>query len=137
MLEALAEIAVARRDDGGERLAGDNLGAKFGPERTATGRPVTSADRRLPVAGSSPLLRLRTGALPGRRRDDLAETRLGTATQTRSASATGASSIVAPATPSADARVVARVLAGLVDRARELADRGAASVTSWSWRASR
>ena len=39
--------------------------AMFGPERTATDRPRTRVERRSPVAGSSPFVRLSTGASPG------------------------------------------------------------------------
>src|SRR5438105_2050035 len=38
--------------------------AKFGPARTATGRPRTRVERRSPVCGSSPFARLSTGASP-------------------------------------------------------------------------
>ena len=36
--------------------------AMFGPESTATGRFPTSVERRAPVAGSRPFVRLSTGA---------------------------------------------------------------------------
>src|SRR5438105_1285156 len=37
----------------------------FGPDRTATGRPRTSVERRRPLGGSRPFVRLSTGAVPG------------------------------------------------------------------------
>jgi len=38
--------------------------AMFGPESTATERPSTRVERRVPVAGSSPFVRISTGAVP-------------------------------------------------------------------------
>ncbi len=68
--------------------------AMFGPESTATGRPLTTVDRRSPVAGSSPFERLRIGARPGSASTTSRKATLGTATTTRFASSTGASSMV-------------------------------------------
>src|SRR5579859_2880644 len=58
--------------------------AMFGPERTATGRSRTQAERRSPVAGSRPFVRLSTGATPGRSATTAANARLGTATTMKS-----------------------------------------------------
>ena len=71
----------------------------FGPESTATGRFVTSVESRLPVAGSSPFVRLRIGHVPGSAATVSANAALGTATTARLASATGAAAIVEAAIP--------------------------------------
>ena len=73
--------------------------AWFGPERTATGRSRTSSERRRPLSGSSPFVSTSTGQRPGSSRVTSAKARLGTATATRSASATGASGTVVTGMP--------------------------------------
>ena len=93
----------------------------FGPESTATGRPVDERRQPLPVAGSRPFVRLSTGARPASDATTSPKTRLGTATTTSSASATGASSMDAASMPArSTSRQVARVPAGLADRLRLL-----------------
>jgi len=65
----------------------------------APGRPVTSVESRAPVAGSRPLVRLSSGASPGKAPTTSPKTALGTARTTRSASAICASSIAAAVMP--------------------------------------
>ena len=92
-----------------------------GPERTATGRPGTTCESRRPLPGSRPFVRLRSGASPGRAATTSRKARLGTATHTSSAAATGASSS-GSGLDAAQVGVghVARVAAGRGDRARLL-----------------
>jgi hypothetical protein len=72
--------------------------AMFGPERTATGRSRTRVESRSPVSGSSPFVRLSTGASPGSPATTAANALLGTATTIASTSA-GASSSGTAVTP--------------------------------------
>ena len=58
----------------------------FGPESTATERPRTHVESRSPVRGSSPFVRLSTGAVPGRPAATSAKTVLGTASTITSTS---------------------------------------------------
>ena len=93
----------------------------FGPERTATGRPVTSVESRLPVAGSRPFVSDSTGALPGSERATSANAFDGTASTIRSV----AFEACFPGRDCVDARQVdvtqvARVAAGLADCTRLL-----------------
>ena len=74
MLQLAGEEAVLARDHGrGRQADGDLLGdvrAGEHGDRAAVRRVVES---RSPVAGSSPFVRLSTGASPGRRGDDVGE----------------------------------------------------------------
>ena len=49
-----------------------------GPESTSASRSVTTCDSRLPVSGSSPFVRMRTGASPGSAAVTSRKARLGT-----------------------------------------------------------
>ncbi len=59
--------------------------AMFGPERIENVRPLTRDESRPPVSGSSPLVRLRSGAVPGRDSTTSPNERLGTAATMTSA----------------------------------------------------
>src|SRR6266540_499860 len=98
VLEPDRELLVLGRDDGRGRESSAISWAKFGPERTATLWPVRSVESRLPVAGSSPLVRLSTGGPSGSIELTWAKTWLGTAITTRSASSSGASATEAART---------------------------------------
>ena len=88
---ASASSSLARTAAAGSPCAISS--AWFGPERTATGAFAITWERRLPLLGSSPFVRMSRGASPGSASTTSLNARLGTAIQTRSASATGASAI--------------------------------------------
>ena len=85
-----------RRRPGGRGRSRRRCSARRGPRQDD---PRTSVERRAPVLGSRPFVRLTIGAVPGSEGTTSAKTLLGTATTTTSASAIGASAIVAAATP--------------------------------------
>ena len=92
--------------------------AWFGPERTATGRPRPARKPSAAVRIES-LRQDRTGRVPGRPARPRAKARLGTARQTSSASAIGASATVVATTAERSASgTVARVSSRLGDRER-------------------
>ena len=67
-LEPHRELEVVARDDRGRWQAADDLLGDVRPGEHRDGRVRTSVERRSPVAGSRPFVRLRSGASPGKRR---------------------------------------------------------------------